>query len=260
MSFIECSFFSKSLRTQAAVTVLIPSENMFEGNTQKESYYKSGKKHPTLFLFHGIWGGHMDWVRNSNIIRYAQERQVAVVLPSAVNSFYTDMAYGAKYFTFISEELPQVMRTLFPLSDKREDTFVAGLSMGGYGALKLALRKPDSFAAVASLSGAVDIVSQINSPDILDLKLKDVFGDLSKVKGSDNDLFYLTEKLKANGTSLPKIYQACGTEDFLYKDNLSFKEHMEKLNIDFTYEEAKGGHDWNFWDTYIQKVLKWMPI
>jgi putative tributyrin esterase len=173
------------------------------------------------------------------------------------------MAYGNKYWTFISDELPNVLHSFFNnLSQRREDNFVAGLSMGGYGALKLGLGKPESFSAVASLSGALDISSICLFNENTEEKefWRNIFGDAQQVKGSDNDLLALATNLKLSEKPLPKVFIWCGTEDFLYDQSLTMKAHLESLNFDLSYEESPGDHTWKYWDAQIQRVLSWLPI
>ena len=154
-----------------------------------------------------------------------------------------------------------VICSRYPPSD-RKDNFVAGLSMGGYGAFKLALTYPERFAAAASLSGALDIRA-VTSPRsdrdnrIWLAEMRTVFGDLSKVPGSKHDLFTLAKKV-AKSPVKPRLYQCCGTEDHLYADNIRFREAVSKLPLDLTYEEGPGGHTWAYWDQMIQNVLAWM--
>lgn len=170
------------------------------------------------------------------------------------------MVHGRKYWTFISEELPAICRSFFPnLSDKREETFAAGLSMGGYGALKLGLRAGDTFGAVASLSGAVDISTFFDSYTN-DSLFFDIFGSKERATGSDDDLFALADKLARSGKPLPKIYMWCGTEDFLYEDNTRMRDSLQSLGYDLTYEESPGNHSWTYWDEKIQTVLRWLPL
>ena len=257
MAFIECNFYSDCLMTNTTVSVIIPSMNM-EISGKERSKFKKDRKFRTLYLFHGIFGDHTDWMRFSSIERYAEENSLAVVMPACANSFYADMVHGGKYWTFISEELPNAMKALFPLSDKREDNFTAGLSMGGYGAFKLALRKPEQFAAAISLSGGLDIVAQVRKPAIPNLALKDVFADPEKIRDSEDDLFYLIRHAVENGIEIPMMYQACGTEDFLYTDNLRFRDYAQNLGVNLTYTESKGIHDFYFRDEYIQKAIRWL--
>jgi len=154
------------------------------------------------------------------------------------------------------------VQNIFPLSTHRKDNFVAGLSMGGYGAFKLALTHPDRYAAAASLSGAVDIREVVKAhghpgDKIWLAGMRNVFGDLGKVPGSQHDLFTLAKKV-AKAPVKPRLYQCCGTEDFLHADNVRFREAVRKLPFDLTYEDGPGEHNWAYWDAMIQNVLTWM--
>jgi putative tributyrin esterase len=258
LALINCDFISEVLGISTSMCVILPqntrSQIGMSGSENKEKY-------PTLYLLHGLSDDHTTWQRRTSIERYVSDMGIAVVMPNGGRSFYTDMKHGYKYFTFISEELPEIAKQFFPLSDKREDTFAAGLSMGGYGAFKLALSCPDKYAAAASLSGAVDMASRVKSNEIQDTtELENICGDLNSIKNSENDLFYLAKNVSALNGPKPKLYQCCGTEDFLYEDNINFKNFIEKTNLDYTYEEGPGVHEWKYWDEQIQKVLKWLPI
>ena len=182
-------------------------------------------------------------------------------MPAVHRSFYTDMAAGSRYWTFVSEELPEIVRNFFPLSDLREDNFVAGLSMGGYGAFKMALGKPEKFAAAASLSGALDLAVSIQRIGGMErAEWENIFGDPDKIADSTNDLRFLARSIIESGRPRPKLYQWCGTEDFLYQGNLKFREYAKELNLDLTYEEGPGSHEWSYWDRMIQRVLQWLPL
>ena len=218
----------------------------------------SSQEHQCLTLLHGLSDDHTIWQRRTSIERYVEPLGLAVIMPAVHRSFYTDMAHGLRYWTFISEEVPAVARDLFRLSSRREDNFVAGLSMGGYGAFKLALRQPDRFAAAASLSGALDMAALVSNPGDRDLDFQHVFGD-RKVEGSEDDLFACAEKLLQQDLR-PALYQWCGTEDFLYESNVRFRDHAQATGLSLTYEESAGGHEWRFWDRQIQRVLEWLPL
>jgi S-formylglutathione hydrolase FrmB len=227
---------------------------------------QSGRKpkYRTLYLLHGHSDDHTAWQRWTSIERYVDGLDLAVVMPSVHLSFYADMAQGGKYWQFISEEVPALVRDMFPLSAERDDNFVAGLSMGGYGAMKLGLSHPDRFAAAASLSGAVDIREVVKghgdpNDELWLASMRTIFGDLSKVPGSDNDLFTLAEKVSKSSLK-PKLYQCCGTEDFLYADNIRFRDFIRKLPLDLTYEEGPGEHNWAYWDKMIQNIIAWLPL
>jgi len=258
MALIHCDFFSEALGISTSMYVILPQKSYKQNKSHQPSQSTAfDDKYPTLYLLHGQSDDHTIWLRRTSIERYVANLNLAVVMPAVNRSFYTDMAQGAAYWTFVNEELPEIVQSLFPLSAQREDTFVAGLSMGGYGAFKMALRSPERFAAGASLSGAPDIVRiAMNGSS----EHRAIFGEPESVKGSDNDLFHLAERVAASNGPKPLLYQCCGTEDFLYEDNRRFLEHCQKLPLDLTYEEEPGTHEWGYWDRKIQRVLEWLPI
>ena len=252
----EVNFFPETLGLRSTMYVLLPQR------TRAERKSKPTPKYRTLYLLHGYSDDHTAWIRWTAIEKYVEGLNLAVVMPAVHLSFYNDMAHGGKYWQFISEEVVAVARDMFPLSAKREDNFVAGLSMGGYGAFKLALTYPNHFAAAASLSGALDIRAVVDPRSDRNNKawleeMRTVFGDLGKVPGSKHDLITLARKV-ARGTPRPRLYQCCGTEDVLYPDNIRFRDAVRKLPLDLTYEEGPGDHVWPYWDEMIQHVLTWM--
>ena len=253
----EVNFFSETLGLLSSMYVLLPQRKLEDARNKRKPKYR------TLNLLHGHSDDHTAWQRYTSIERYAEALNLAVVIPAVHLSFYNDMAHGGKYWQFISEEVPALVRDIFPLSSDRKDNFVAGLSMGGYGAFKLALTHPERYAAAASLSGAVDIseVVRVKKEDPENKawleEMRTVFGDLSKVPGSKHDLFTLAKKV-ARGSMRPRLHQCCGTEDDLHPDNIRFRDAVRKLPLDLTYEEGPGEHNWAYWDKMIQNVLAWM--
>ena len=265
MAFFEVNFFSAALGFNTDINVFIPTPNSDEIlNHKKSDYFFDGAKFQVLYLLHGAYGDCTDWMRLTSIEKYAQEHKLAVVMPSASNSFYQDMYRGSAYLTYLTQELPSFVNALLPVSAKRENTFVAGLSMGGYGALKLAFTKPEQYAACASLSGAIDlcaVMEQVQSGEIGGpFQWSAIFEHPERVKGSRADLFALIAKQKAAGAALPSVFQTCGTEDFIYSANVSARQKLEALGVALTCEEHPGIHDWDYWDTHIQRVLNWLPL
>jgi len=256
MAFLQANIYSNVLEMEVMIDVILPQSTKKKIGTQSQS---TGIDLPVLYLLHGMNGNHSVWQRRTSIERYAAEYQLAVIMPSTDLGWYTDTTYEMKYWTFIAEELPQICHELFPqLTQKREKTFAAGLSMGGYGAVKLGLRKPDQFAAVASLSGALGLAESMDS--LLQLRnqayWEGIFGPLDSLKGSDNDLIHLIQQIDAK--KAPRFFVACGTEDALDPANTYAVQQMEKHQLDVTFEQGPGGHDWVFWDHWIQRVLEWL--
>jgi S-formylglutathione hydrolase FrmB len=255
----EINFSSETLGMGCTLNVLLPQRMLKEAQTSPKPAYR------TLYLLHGHSDDHTAWQRWTSIERYVEKLNLAVVMPAVHLSFYTDMVHGGKYWQFISEEVPALVRDVFPLSAARADNFVAGLSMGGYGAFKLALTHPERYAAAASLSGVVNLPEILNDrgdpeSEIWLEGMRNIFGaDLSQVAGSPHDLFPLAAQV-AKGQVKPRLYQCCGTEDFLYANNLSFRDYARTLPLDLTYEEGPGEHNWAYWDAMIQKVIAWLPM
>ena len=257
MAFFECSLFSESLGMVSSVNVVLPQKT--SGQIGLKGVAGEGGC-PVLYLLHGMSDDHSIWLRRTSVERYATQYGLALVMPNAHRSYYTDMACGLKYWTYISEELPRLMHSFFKLSDKREDTFVAGLSMGGFGAFKLAFNCPQKFAAAASLSGALSPLQLLSRIPERAAEFRNIFGDAMAVAGSINDLYAQSELCAKNGVVLPKLFMTCGTSDFLYEENQTFRRHLEKLKIEFTYDEGPGTHEWGYWDQKIQQIIRWLPI
>lgn len=249
MAFITCSFHSEFLGKAVTLNAVIPQKPL----------RSAPEKYRTLFLFHGLSDDHSAWCRYTSIERYAREYNIAVIMPDGGRSFYTDAANGFKYWSFISEELPEFVSSMFPVSLERENCFAAGLSMGGYGALKLALRHPERFTAAAALSPVVDIKSRFESPDSAAWlpELKNIFISPEHAVETGNDLFTLAEKALASGNTLPRLISFCGSEDFMLADNRKFNNFMKELNYpEFHSYEYPGAHNWKFWDTHIQDAFR----
>ena len=219
------------------------------------------RDYPVLYLLHGLSDNHTIWCRRTSIERYAADYEVVVVMPNGERGFYTDMAEGYRYWTMLSEELPQIVRNLFPVSTKREDTFVAGLSMGGYGALKLALRCPERFAGAVALSPVTDPrgwFADGSRPEMHE-ELTRIFGSEERIVANGDDLFTLADDLLATSKPKPRILQVCGTEDGLLPENHRFRDYLEKKHFPgYCYMEDAGSHTWEFWDHYIQDGLRFL--
>ena len=256
MAFLECRFFSEALGVSVTANVLLPQQTTAQIGLKGVADSDGA---PVLYLLHGLSDDESIWLRRTSIERYATQYGLAVIMPDGGRSYYADMFHGGKYWTYLSEELPRVMQSFFRFSTKREDTFAAGLSMGGYGAVKLALHCPDKFAAAASLSGALDPLHLLEFMPAKKDEFECMFGDLNQFRGSFNDLFAQAEKRAAEKCSLPKLFLTCGTEDGLYCETTAFRDHLQKLGIQYTYDECKGTHDWGLWDRKIQEVIRWLP-
>ncbi len=259
MSRFECSFQSKALLSPATVQVILPYPLLEDQiKTPLDDLYKIDAKFKTLYLFHGAFSNADMWLHLFNIEYYAEKHRLAVVMPSVANSFIADLQHGPAYWTFVSEELPRYIRSVFPLSDKREDNFLAGISMGGYGAVKLALNKPDQYAAAVSLSGVLDIVSVMKDPIHPIFNVDEYFGGFDKLVGGSNDLFGLLPALAGQGIAIPRLFLACGVDDSVHDMNLKFRDLARHHSVDLTFEEGPGAHTWEYWNGSIPRALDWL--
>ena len=261
MAHLRCDVFSDALGLSTSMTVLLPQRT----STQIGMASASGEgPPPVLYLLHGLSDDDTTWVRRTSVERYAAPRGLAVVMPQVHRSFYSDEALGGRYWTFLSEELPELVASMFRVSSRREDTFVAGLSMGGYGALKWALHAPERFAAAASLSGVLDLVashrrwSPPQAPRPEDPRLGERLFGGRDIAGGPEDLLHLVGA--ADPTALPALYVACGTEDALLDDNRAFLAVAERAGVPVRTDLGPGEHEWGYWDARIQDVLAWLPL
>lgn len=256
MARIDATYYSDVLGMSRTMSVIFPQRST---RTMDVEPLDDGS-FPVLYLLHGLSDDHSAWTRYTSIERYVEKKNLVVIMPSADRSFYTDMVQGGRYFTHIAEELPRICRSMFHITNNREYTFVAGLSMGGYGAFKLAMTLPDRYAAAASLSGALDLRAGERGWENFPGEAHLVFGDEASFAGSANDLMQLASDLAESTGPRPKMYAWCGTEDFLHESNLSFRRHAEELGLELLYEEGPGNHQWLYWDRGIQRVLEWLPL
>lgn len=263
MALIQVNFFSKSLMRTVPLNVVLPVDKlMFPGMpVRPEAPYK------TLYLLHGVFGSYIDWVSGTSVQRWADEKDLAVVMPSGENMFYVDQEKSNNlYGQYIGRELVEITRKMFPLSRKKEDTFIAGLSMGGFGALRNGLKYHDTFGYIGGLSSALvlDGIDERTNDSPMFISRRDyaesVFGDLSKVGESDMNPEWLVRTLSAGKADLPKVYLTCGTEDSLLEVNRKMRDVMKECGVDVTYEEGPGGHDFDFWNRHIKKFIDWLPL
>ena len=251
MGVMHFDFMSDKLGYQTNIYVTLPA-CMEKGEAPKG----------ILYLLHGGAGNGLDWMRNTSIERYAQPYDLVVIMPEVDGScFYADMKHGYPYFQYLTEEVPAAMEGMLPLLKGVEKRYVAGLSMGGYGAFKWAFNKPDYFTAAANLSG-VSFVVDLMADTSHGLTGKDTliecnWGSLEELRGSDSDSKEWIDRAVAQGTKLPKLFAGMGTEDFSYDFSTAYLAYCKEKGVEIHYEEMPGGHDWNVWDEMIQRFMAW---
>ncbi len=263
MALIQVNYLSEALMRTVTIQVILPVDKItFPGMPKRED-----KPFKTLYLLHGIFGNYTDWVSGTNIVRWAEENNLAVVMPSGENMFYVDQEAAHNFYgQFIGQELVEITRKMFPLSKKREDTFIAGLSMGGYGALRNGLKYHETFGYIAGLSSAliVDGLQKRTNDHPFFIERRDfaeaIFGNLDKVMESDKNPKWLAKQLVEAKAELPKVFLTCGTEDGLIVGSRKLRDDLKLLGYDVTWKEGPGNHEWDFWNRGIKDVLDWLPL
>ena len=248
MAVFRGDLFSKTLPMEVGVTVIMPEDRLMSGIRGLPK---------VLYLLHGLTDNNSAWSRFTNVERYLHGKNVAVVMPDGNHGFYTDGKTSGAYFAFVSKELPKLIGEMFKVSENPKDTYISGLSMGGYGALKCALTYPESYAGCAAFSSLTDMKEYINSNDIIARRIgQSLFGTDATEPNRGDDLFELARNRAEKSVKLPDIYMTCGKSDVLYKQNERFAEHLKSLGIPVEFESWEGTHDWGFWDISIKKAIE----
>ena len=245
----------KSLQRRTTISVILPADNIHFLQDTEETVPQPYK---TLYLLHGLYGSDDIFLANTSIQKFAEDHGIAIVIPCGENSFYVDNEQAHAYYgEYVGQELLDITRNIFPLSHKREDTFIAGFSMGGYGAVRNGLKYSQNFSKIGMISAALitdEIISYTDDTNVLRSRqfYESVFGDLYKLKGSDMDPKALIE----NCDEIPDIYMACGIDDFLFEKNADFYRFLNGKNIEATFVGDEGEHTWEFCDKYIKEFIK----
>ena len=216
--------------------------------------YDKNERFPVLWLLHGGNGNYSDWPLESMNHRICVEKKLVVVMPNFANPYNT--VKGSDYQRYLTQELPEFIRFLLPVSDKREDNFLAGLSYGGYFAYMTALNYPDRYACVGSFSSPLNVRRDVE----IYHNRESGYPLPEEIDGSRFDVLHLASQLKAQGRELPRMFQACGTEDFTWDFNVEARDHFRALGLDHTWMEWPGIHNFDFWDVALKKYLDWLPL
>ncbi len=244
------NFYSYVLQRAVDITVVIPTATCPEsmGLTEHPATHVITEKYPVLYLLHGFGNNNMQWTGYTNVEMYAEENRIAVVNFAGENKGYGKVG-GDDFYKFLEEELPEFITNMFPISNKPEDTYIAGLSMGGYGALLHGLSNPEKYHAIGGFSAAI----ALNPPTFL----MEITGQKS---ASEIEPQYNLHTIAKNVKKFPKIYMSCGDLDHLYELDKAFAQELKSLGADITWDETAGrNHEWRFWDEQVEKFIEWLP-
>lgn len=272
MALSKITYYSDVMQQKIGVCVIIPENKWDYSLADRPADYR----YPTLWLLCGGGFDHTDWLRYTAIELYAAKHGVAVVMPGISYAAYVDTAEGGyAYWTQISRELPEYLRKVFPLSYAREDNFVCGFSMGGYGAFKFAMQRPDMFAACGTFAGPIGIIPRnpipsnemLGQPCLRDDFCEEPFGTLwasfgsaAKRRNTPDDNLCMLEKHLAAGTPLPLFYIAVGDEDPTAPEGYVTMDEMHRMGLVFEDIRDDGKHDWVYCNKHVQRFLDWIPL
>lgn len=272
MAFCKLDYFSDAMQQKMDVCVIIPENKWGYSLADRPADYR----YPTLWLLCGGGFDHTDWVRYTAIELFAAQHGIAVVMPGISYTCYCDTAEGDfKWWTQIAYELPEYLQKLFPLSQKRGDNFVAGFSMGGYGAFKFAMQRPEMFAACGTFAGPIGIIprtpvgaeEKLGQPCLRDdfcepafRTLWAGFGSAAKRRNTPDDNLYMLEKHLKEGTELPKFYIAVGAQDPTAPEGYVTMDLMREMGLSFHEIRDQGKHDWEYCNRHVEDYLNWIPL
>ncbi len=248
MAFVHIEHSSEMVKVNLPLNLILPDPADIKVTPLRER--------KVLYLLHGLSDDASAWQRYTAIEIYARRYGIVVVMPTAGRSFYLDQPNGQRYFTYLVEELPGYLEAVFGIQPQRENTLIAGLSMGGYGAMKAALLHPERYFAAASFSGVLSLAILDSQPDHPNHReFETLFGDLANLTGSEHDPFVWLKHAAQQPWMLPRLYASCGLQDDIYPLTVLFRDACRKLGVPLEYAEADGRHEWGFWDKQIQQFL-----
>lgn len=258
MAVIQLEFLSQILGEVINVSAVIPTSG------SGRELVENGDRFKVIYLLHGGGDDSNAFLRNTGIERYSEQGNFAVIMPEVRNSYYCDMRYGLRFFTYLSEELPRVTENLFPISGRRDDHFVLGYSMGAQGAIKWALKKPGFFSAVAGLSGIGDLEDfgfgdRFENRDPACAFIA-AYKSLEDYRNSSENVKHLAAELVKSGKEIPRIFSCCGTEDFAFEGCVKFAEYAKQVGIPITFEAGPGEHTFAFWEYWVRYAVQWFGL
>lgn len=260
VAVFDIEYFSNCIRRPVSLKVIIPIDRRYDSPVPENELKYHNREMKTLFLLHGYTGKGDCWVPDELIQKY----HFAVVCPNGENSFWLNgKSTGHAFQSMVGEEIVEFVRQTFGLAQKREDTYICGFSMGGFGAFHTALAYPEVFSKTIALSSAfiqkeVSEMKPDSGNDVANYDYyQECFGDPEMLRESDNMPETLVKKIlsKDNGALMPEIYMACGCDDFLIENNRDMHAFLKENNVEHTYLEWPGIHDMKFWTEAVEKFI-----
>ena len=262
MAVLSCDYFSVARKGFISFSVILPVD---PPPVEMEPVKYVTGPFPTIYLLHGYSGNRNSWLFNSVVMDWAAKYGYALIMPDGTNRFYLDNDdTGERFGEFVGEELVEVTRRMFPLSTRREETVIAGISMGGFGAIRNGLNYADTFGAIIGLSSAL-ITDEVSAMEpgsgnaIASYEYyRHTFGDVNKLLGSNKDPKYLAKMCMQKGAPIPRLFIACGSEDFLFEQNNTFHAYLDKIGYPHEWWVQPGVHDFTFWNKSMQSSMEWL--
>jgi len=254
MAWFQVDFHSACLKRPTQLNIFLPADGMFGAPAEEKLY-------PTLYLLHGYMNNNTEWMFGIDIQSLAQRYGICIVMPSGDNSFYVDYPGGPAYGELVGREIVEFTRRLLPLSPKREDTIIGGLSMGGYGALRNGIKYADTFGHTIALSPAIILERAPNSTNETNAIgssrawFESVFGDVNTIFESDANPEKLARDAIENGKATTDLYLTCGWNDMLVERNRKMATALKAIGYPFLYEEGEGSHVMSFWEPRLIRAL-----
>ncbi len=260
MAILTIRFSSQVLKRKVTCAVCLPTDNgTVHSRTNPADY-----RYPTIYLLHGLTSDYNEWLYRSHIEKYSERNNIAVVMPNAENSFYVNSGLVNDDFDrFIGQEIVEETRRMLPLSDRREDTFIGGDSMGGFGAMRLGLKYADTFSKILSFSAAIHMFEfEPGHPYRNTVVNEDrIFGDYETARNSEMNpavvLEQLAERVAKKQAQYPDVFMICGLQDSLLQANRSFHQKLLKHEVPVIYQEHEGDHSHFYWDQHLEEMLQW---
>ncbi|MCF0142965.1 MAG: hypothetical protein HUJ75_06270 [Parasporobacterium sp.] len=254
----KCSFDSTFLSKMVDVNVYLPHRVRLADTGKDLSEVFNFKPLKTIFLLHGVRDNGEAWISQTSVMRYADDYGVALVCPTVDNSFYVNNIRGERYYDFFVNEVISFVRGIFPLSDKREDNYICGVSMGGYGTFNTIFNRPDLFCKAAVMTSVVDVSYSSRIINALGVHLDQTLGPWKELKGSQFDLRTVIDNYEGDKALIPPVLMIDSDRDYLRKTNLEFLEYYKNLGYPVEFRDYEGVHDWQFWDDHIKECMEFL--